>query len=467
MRDMPRSMADSLALLLVVGIAAALLVLPTRGEAALPSDPRINPPGWFAESDQAIAIFGYSVAGAGDVNGDGYDDVIVGAASYDNGQENEGRAYVYHGSATRPSLTPDWTAESDQVQANYAISVAGAGDVNGDGYDDVIVGAENFNGGDFGEGRAFVYHGSAAGLSLTANWTAESDQNSAQFGGSVAGAGDVNGDGYDDVIVGAESYDDGEHGEGWAFVYHGSAAGLSNIADWTADSDTRSAFFGNSVAGAGDVNGDGYDDVIVGAYLYENVRNGEGGAFAYHGSAEGLSATANWTAEGNRAFAFFGTSVAGAGDVNADGFDDAIVGANGYDNGRVFAFHGSAAGLSPTGSWTAESNQANAGFGHSVAGAGDVNGDGFGDVIVGAWAYDNGQTDEGRTFSYCGSATGLKRRACAGSESNQADASFGWSAAGAGDVNGDGNGDVIVGAYHYDNGQTDEGRAFAYFGRAG
>src|SRR5262249_31359115 len=146
-------------------------------------------PTWKVEGDQAGAQFGFSVGTAGDVNGDGYDDVIVGAFYYDNGQTNEGRAFVYHGSASGLSTTPDWTAESDQNFAQFGSSVGTAGDVNGDGYDDVIVGAEIYDNGQFDEGRAFVYHGSASGLSLTPNWTAESDQGSAWFGSSVGTAG--------------------------------------------------------------------------------------------------------------------------------------------------------------------------------------------------------------------------------------------------------------------------------------
>jgi len=117
---------------------------------------------------------------------------IVGAHYYTNDQLQEGRAFVYHGSADGLSTTPDWTAESDQVNANFGYSVRTAGDVNGDGYADVIVGAFGFDNGQDSEGRAFLYHGSAAGLSGTPNWTAESDQASSGFGVSVGTAGDVN-----------------------------------------------------------------------------------------------------------------------------------------------------------------------------------------------------------------------------------------------------------------------------------
>ena len=426
---------------------------------------------WTAESDQANAEFGHSVATAGDVNGDGYADVIVGARFYDNGQTNEGRAYVYHGSPGGLSTTAGWTAESDQVNAMFGECVATAGDVNGDGYADVIVGAYNFDNGQTNEGRAFVYHGSAAGLSTTADWTAESDQAETYFGTALATAGDVNGDGYADVIVGAHYYDNGQVDEGRAFVYHGSATGLSATADWTVESDQAYAYLGNCVATAGDVNGDGYADVIVGVFWYNTGRANEGRALVYHGSATGLSPTAKWTAESDQASAQFGQSVATAGDVNGDGYADVIVGAHWYSNGQekeggVFVYHGSATGLSPTADWTAESDQAGAEFGWSVATAGDVNGDGYADVVVGARYYDAGQTDEGRAFVYHGSTAGLSLSADWTAESDQAYAAFGISAATAGDVNGDGYADVVVGAWYYDNGQTNEGRAFVYHGSA-
>ncbi len=215
------------------------------------------------------------------------------------------------------STTPNWTAESNQAGAQFGISVASAGDVNGDGFSDVIVGANTFDAGELDEGRAFVYHGSAAGLSTTPNWTAESNQANSAFGISVASAGDVNGDGFSDVIVGAWQFDNGETDEGRAYVYHGSAAGLSTTANWTAESNQAGAQFALSVASAGDVNGDGFSDVIVGAPLFDNAFINEGAAFVYHGSATGLSTTPNWVRFSNQASAHFGwTAVASAGDVN-------------------------------------------------------------------------------------------------------------------------------------------------------
>jgi hypothetical protein len=455
--------------LIVTGTDLAIVVDDRGATYPLTVDPLMTSPAWTAESDQANANFGLSVGTAGDVNGDGFSDVIVGAKYFDNGETNEGRAFVYHGSAGGLSVTANWTAEGDQAEAYFGNAVAAAGDVNGDGFGDVIVGAYGYDNGESGEGRAFVFHGSASGLSPTPSWTAESDQDGAQFGYSVGTAGDVNGDGFSDVIVGADQYDNGLGDEGRAYVYHGSATGLSTAA-WTAALGQASAHFGFAVGTAGDVNGDGFSDVIVGAFGYDNGQTDEGGAFVYHGSSTGLVSTIAWHAESGQVGAFFGWSVGTAGDFNGDGFADVIVGALSYDNGensegRVSVYYGSTSGLSTSAAWSRESNQAGCELGGSVGTAGDVNGDGFSDVIAGAYAFDNGQTNEGRAFVYFGLASGGPLTVWT-AESDQGGGLLGVSVATAGDVNGDGFSDVIAGAYGYDNGQTDEGRAFVYHGSA-
>jgi len=424
------------------------------------------------ESNQDTAFFGTSVAGAGDVNGDGFADVIVGANLYDSGQTAEGAAFVYFGGAGAFNLTADAQLESNQASAFLGASVAGAGDVNGDGFADVIVGANGYDSGQINEGAAFVYFGGAGAFNATADVQLESNQGSAQAGASVAGAGDVNGDGFADVIVGANEYSNGQTDEGAAFVYFGGAGAFNLTADAQLESNQAFAEAGYSVAGAGDVNGDGFADVIVGAPLYDNGQNLEGAAFVYFGGAGAFNATADAQLESNQDSAIFGTSVAGAGDVNGDGFADVIVGANRYDNGQLdegaaFVYFGGAGAFNATADAQLESNQVNAAFGVSVAGAGDVNGDGFADVIVGANVYDSGQINEGAAFVYFGGPGAFNLSANAQLELNQANAFFGYSVAGAGDVNGDGFADVIVGARFYDNGQFNEGAALVYFGGAG
>ncbi len=425
----------------------------------------------MVESNQANGQLGSSVSSAGDVNGDGYSDVIVGAYAYDNGEAFEGAAFIYHGSATGISTTAAAMVQSNQVNANMGSSVSSTGDVNGDGYSDVIVGAQGRDNGQTDEGAAFIYHGSATGINTTAAAMVESNQLFANMGSSVAGAGDVNGDGYSDVIAGAYAYDNGQDAEGAAFIYHGSAAGINTTAASIVESNQASAFMGQgkSIAGAGDVNGDGYSDVIAGAYAYDNGQDAEGAAFIYHGSATGINAVPAAIVQSNQANAFLGYSVSSAGDVNGDGYSDVIVGSYFYDNGETnegagFIYHGSATGINTTAAARVESNQAGGQMGYSVAGAGDINGDGYSDVIVGAPYYDNGQNDEGTAFIYHGSATGISTTAAAMVESNQTFASMGISVAGAGDVNGDGYSDVIVGAFLYGNGEISEGAAFIYQG---
>ena len=427
---------------------------------------------WENEPNHQGAFYGASVATAGDVNGDGYSDVIVGAPWYDNGQSDEGRAFLYHGSATGVATTPAWTGESNQATALFGTAVASAGDVNGDGYSDIIVSALLYDNELEAEGKVYAYHGSPAGLSMTPAWTVESNHFVAYFGQSVAGAGDVNGDGFADVIIGAINYDNDQVDEGRAFVYHGSATGLAPTPAWTAESDQFNSHYGYSVASAGDVNGDGFSEVIVGAYVYDNGQTNEGRAYLYRGSAAGLSAAPVWTAEGNQAEAFYGRSVASAGDVNGDGYSDVVVGALFYDNdqldeGRAFVYHGSPLGLGIGAAWTAESNQEFANYGHSVASGGDVDGDCYSDVVVGAILYANGQFREGRVFAYRGSAAGLLASPVWTAESNQSDSDFGFSVASAGDVNGDGFADVVVGAQRYDNGESVEGHTWLYYGNGG
>ena len=225
----------------------------------------------------------------------------------------------------------------EQLQDEFGGSVASAGDVNEDGYADVVIGAAGYPGGGsefpLGYGRAYLYLGGAGGLSTVASWTATGERQSALFGSSVASAGDVNGDGNADVIVGANQMTGG----GQAYLYLGGASGLPAAASWTAGGETASSYFGCSVASAGDVNGDGYSDVVIGAY--GNVSD-TGKAYLYLGRASGLSLVRSWTAVGEVTLQRFGASVASAGDVNSDGYADVIVGAHRYSSwaGKAYLY---------------------------------------------------------------------------------------------------------------------------------
>ncbi|KAA6436649.1 T9SS type A sorting domain-containing protein [Dyadobacter flavalbus] len=428
----------------------------------------VTAPAATLERNQASATMGFSVASAGDVNADGYSDVLVGARLYDNGQTDEGAVFVYHGSAIGIAASNPALLESNQIDARMGYAVASAGDVNGDGYSDIVAGAYQYDKGETNEGAALVYKGSANGIIKDAV-ILESNQNEAQFGSAVASAGDVNGDGYSDLIIGARNYDNGQANEGTAFVYLGSAAGISTDASSKLESNQADAGLGNAVASAGDVNGDGYSDVIVGANSFDNGQKDEGAVYVFHGGGSGIDIQKETTLVSNQQGSRFGYSVASAGDVNGDGFSDVIIGAHQYDNGEVdkgaaFLYYGSVKGINFNIVTTLQCDQANANFGVSVASAGDVNGDGFGDVIVGAAEYTKGQTKEGAAFIFHGSATGINQIAAIILESDLAKALMGYSVASAGDVNGDGYDDVIVGAMDFNNGQLEEGKFYVFSG---
>ncbi|MCF2494590.1 FG-GAP-like repeat-containing protein [Dyadobacter chenhuakuii] len=425
------------------------------------------------ESNQTSAWMGYAVSSAGDINSDGYSDLLVGAPMFDKGHTNEGVVFVYHGSASGPILNPVLILEGNQNEAQYGYAVSTAGDVNKDGYSDIIIGARFYDKGQTNEGAAFVYHGSANGIVVNAT-VLQSNQADANFGKSVSLAGDVNADGYSDLLVGAPLFESGgQADEGAAFIFHGSASGINPIAAITLEGNQASGQFGHATAGAGDINGDGYSDIVIGAYAYDKGQTNEGVAFIYHGSALGISNNANTILEGNQANAQFGISVSGAGDINGDGYSDLVVGASAYDKnfgdeGAAFIYKGSANGVITAPASIIYSNQGAAQLGAAVANAGDVNGDGFSDLLLTASRYDKGQTNEGVVFLHLGSPTGIQNTPTSTFEGDQAEAFLGSATgvASAGDVNGDGYSDIVIGAYSFDKGQVDEGAAFVWMGMA-
>ncbi len=427
-------------------------------------DPLLTVPVWRLEGDQAEASLGSTLAILGDVNGDGFADVGVGAMGFDAGETNEGRIAVYLGSAAELSGTPTWALDGNQ--ANYYLSrILGVGDVNGDGYDDVGVPGYPVDTTPPIAGNASVFLGSATGLSASPDWIAEGTQSGESFG-SILAAGDVNGDGYGDALLGTAFYDaPGLTNAGRVALYLGSAAGLAPAPAWTLEGDQANAQLG-SAAAAGDVNGDGFDDVLVGSAYYDADQIDEGRIRLYLGSASGLAPSPVWTLDGNQTAAYQG-NVSFAGDVNGDGYGDVVVPVQSYDTsllsiGKVSVYLGTPTGLSTTPAWERLGEQAYEELGSSVA-TGDFDGDGFSDVVVGAIGY-HAPARQARLLMFEGGATGLATAPTWVLEGDQPPNPIGVDLASGGDVNGDGFDDLLVGGYRHTFDQPHEGVAFLYPG---
>ncbi|MGZ3426621.1 MAG: FG-GAP-like repeat-containing protein [Polyangia bacterium] len=351
----------------------------------------------------AFDQFGTAVISAGDLDGDGYGDLAVGAscAPAVTGGCGSGRVYLYRGgpnglSAAAPA--PDATLQlaNGTAQTSFGSALA-AGDVDGDGYSDLVVAAA-------GNHAVYVFRGGPtlfASKSPPPDWTLSGPTG---FAASVANAGDVDGDGYADLVVGSPQEASGR-GSAYLYrggPNNGFVAGGAPTAVTLSTGDAKAnSQFGLSVAGAGDADGDGFTDVIVGADLAPDSTaspaNGNGQAYAYKGAAAGINTTPIIIAHVGTGSEELGASVAGVGDVDGNGSSDVVLGAPFFSSGS--APSGSGAAFFVSGSrldlFMAPMLQdspptVSAGFGGHVKFVGDLNGDGFADIAIGVPLYVSG-----------------------------------------------------------------------------
>lgn len=381
--------------------------------------------------------FGFSTAIAGDINGDGYADIITGAPYTNDNADNSGTVYIYYGNqSSSMDNTADVRIKGLEVNDLAGFSVSSAGDVNNDGFDDIIIGLpEKYsNGSTPYSGTAVIFYGGPI-MGIKANYP-ELTLNDAdvvlkgekaldKFGTTVARAGDFNYDGYDDVIVGAP-YADGTDGynRGRAYIFFG-GTDMNVSADVRITGSNDNDKIAAGLSGGGDVDGDGYSDVIIGApeadtdtgvnrgkvYIFYglDMSDGELKDITIGADSSGVKMT---VLTGNTDHEFLGTSVGNAGDTNGDTYDDIAAGGKymGTDTtfrGKAYVYYGwpsmDAVDTSPDVTFSAEHQEDR--FGNAVAGAGDVNGDGYYDVVVGAYLSDGSGTsfnDRGRTYLYTG-----------------------------------------------------------------
>ncbi len=409
-------------------VAAVLTIL---GIVASDAASQGNTPFYRLTGASADAKFGAYVARVPDADGDGADEIVAGSHRFDgvNGKDS-GRVQLFSG-ATGKLL---WTVDGERADGLLGHNCWGIRDVTGDGRGDVIVSAYRFDStGRTDNGKVYLLSGADGSI----QWTAEGQASSDEFGYALSDVPDLNGDGVDDVLVGAWNNDASAYLAGRVYVYSGKDGTLIRSHGGVA----QFARLGAAVAGLADIDGDSRGDYVIAAR--DGGTNAEGEIFAISGA----TGSTLWTRTGQFANDQFGWNTTRLDDVDGDGYDDLFVGAPDFDLGaavgigRGYVY----SGRFGTQLYTIDGQVAGDHFGRFAAGVPDTDGDGRGDLCVGAFNHAASNGNLGAAYLYSG-RTGTLRRQYAGESRFSY---FGFAMCGLNDVNDDGRGDVCVGAYQW------------------
>ena len=377
----------------------------------------VNDSPWTAEGSAAGQKFGQFLDSAGDVNGDDYKDFIVSSQSASGNAGRAWLFYGGPaGPGTTPDVT--FTPPADVTTGHFfGMHARTAGDVNNDGYDDIMIGCTGCDAPDGAsdEGMVYVYHGADGAIDTNYDWWASGEQSLDAFGLTLGTAGDLDDDGYDDIFVGAQEWDGAQPNVGKIWVWYGSISGPTSpgspaTADWSAEGTVQTDRFGGAggyepgAAAAGDVDGDGYDDFLIGCYACDVGATNNGSVALWYGSDTGLTdGPPDWEAAGLHEGDILGFTVTSAGDFNQDGYSDFLVSQPGWDKvwdpnnqtneGRGLLWLGSPQGpldqpLPIYADCLIPGDQAGGNLGYSLAAALDVDDDGFDDLVLGTEWFD-------------------------------------------------------------------------------
>ena len=462
---------------------------------------------------------GWSVSDGGDVNGDGFPDILMGAHNAAPHGSQSGQSYVVYGGTAVPG-TVELSALNgangfmvNGIATGHIAGwwVSGAGDVNGDGFDDILIGAPQVRPHGIGSGQSYVVYGKSA-MPATVELASLNGTNGFYVNGistldgaghAVSDAGDVNGDGFGDILIGSRYADPHGSSSGQSYVVYGGSAVPTSV-ELSSMNGTNGFFVngvsagdlsGHALSSAGDVNGDGFADILIGAYGADPHGAYSGQSYVVYGGSglpasvelSGMNGTNGFFVNGISTSNVSGRALSGAGDVNADGFADIVIvsplaGPNGTSSGQSYVVYGGSAlpastelsGLNGSNGFRVNGISTND-RGEAASSAGDVNGDGFGDILLGAHLAAPHGYNSGESYVVYGAAAvpgTIELSGLNGSDGFRVEAissrdDVGRSVSGAGDVNNDGFDDLLIGAPGADPHGSYSGQSYVIYGDAG